>query len=115
MVKEGVPANINPFSIITDRDICDGSLEMEAPGYFSNINSEGGNCDTYAPSEIEKLALSQKQAEDLVRNLSNADVVRSLAVKEPYAHIIPADLKNLIPVSKGLNDTCLEIETYFLE
>ncbi len=86
--EHGVPANVNPFCIVYDEDIADGAFSMIAPQYFVEI----GEYRKYiCPTQIESPALTQEEAEDLVRKLIQQNIVESLAIKIDFIHIIPED------------------------
>ncbi len=117
--ETGIPENTNPFSVLTDVCICDGILVAEFPLYFSmdgNFPSDDfSSCRTcFAPPEIQVKRLSQAEAEALVRRACEVDPVGVVTVKEPYAHIIPRDLKKTVGVTKNPTGRCVRNETYLL-
>ena len=106
----GVPENTNPFCINEDQSISDGIFLNIAPQYFS---SNGDGFDR-APINVTSPQLSQKQAKKLVRELYESDCLdgASFAVKETFAHIIPADLKGKVYISRNLGDPCSDKDVY---
>ena len=111
MSRDGIGANVNPFSVIEDEDICDGSLVRVAPKFFIK---DGDTLTTLAPVMVRSPARSQKSAEALVCKLQRSDPNRSFAVKEEFFHIIPLDLRDEIRVTKSSESTCHSRECYFL-
>lgn len=97
-MKEGLPANVNPFCIVADNDMFDGMFEQIAPEYFVTLKEPSRtDCPTKYRIRSE---LSQAEAEELVSNLVGVDVTRSLAVKREFSHIIPKNLRSEVFVAK---------------
>ena len=118
--KNGLPENVNPFSIVADICICDGILGSKFPTYFSADGKFGadqfGSCHScFALVKVRTPSLSQAEAEALVRRLHQADSLGIVAVKEPYAHIIPADLKKSVRIAQSTGGRTVRTETYYLE
>ncbi|MBI3633011.1 MAG: hypothetical protein HY226_01840 [Candidatus Vogelbacteria bacterium] len=115
MLKQGVPANTNPFCINSDDDIFDGALEQTAPNYFGTTHDPDGTCGgwgTYARQRISVPALSQLEAEKLFLDLAGVDYVRCLVVKEEFIHIIPSDWPEEVWITKSAGETCARTECY---
>ncbi len=93
----GLPANVNPFCIVVDNDILDRAFQGMLPQYFSFRDDPVG---TICPEQVQSEALAQEDAEELVWDLQEENVVDSLAVKIAYAYIIPNDLRNQILVAR---------------
>ena len=111
--KSGVPANTNPFCILADNDLFDGMFEGLAPQYFVT-----SNLDTSCPANVIAPVLSQTEAEDLVRALFDGDCCASLAIKEEFIHIIPADIKGQVLVGNPADKEfgrCLHEECYYID
>lgn len=109
---KGVPRNTNPFSIIADLCIDAGELEAWAPHYFKDGHSRNSLCRTLAPVKIKSPPLSQAEAEELIETLLDADPLVSFAVKAPYAHIVPAELRNVVLITKSTKGRCRLQECY---
>ena len=109
---DSLPANVNPFVILHDVCIDDGLLVGDFPQYFRDGLGDDLRevCDcgihTYAPVQVETPALSQEQAEDLVRRIAETEAIYEVAVKEEFYHIVPEDLKDQFPVTKSFGPHC---------
>lgn len=106
--RGGVPANTNPFCVVEDIHLDDGLAVGEAPDYFSE------HPRTHALTNITCPALSQREAESLVRDVCDADPQDSIAVIAKYRHIIPKDMRMRVPVvlKKNVRDGLCQ-DTYF--
>ena len=100
-VKDGVPSNTNPFCVVCD--ILGDFGHHDDPGireHYIRIDVD----IPYAPEDIRGPALSQEEAERLVRAIYEKDTLGSrsmggaIAVRSEYAHIIPADMEDEVPV-----------------
>ena len=100
----GIPAHTNPFCIIEDQTIDDGVHCGIAPQYFDF------DLDRYPSMQpvVNCIApvLSQEEAEALLHEMFNNDPVGEFAVKEQFAHIIPADLRGKVAVTKSIGTLC---------
>ncbi|MBI3632795.1 MAG: hypothetical protein HY226_00730 [Candidatus Vogelbacteria bacterium] len=120
VADSGLPENVNPFLAIWDECIDDGNLETIFPDYFY-YNSPS---DTPYAIMVKKPALSQTEAEALVRKLVDSGE-RRFAVQWKYKHIIPKDLQGLVritdvgfepkwfPPTKELVGHCRASECYY--
>ncbi len=99
--KNGVPENTNPFCMVEDNDICDGMFNEIAPQYFEEISDNTGGCCFVCKPQTNSKALSQEEVEKLVRDLFTWDVLKCLAVREEFIHIIPPDLADGIWVARS--------------
>jgi len=96
MNKEGLPANTNPFLIVSDECVDDDSLEKAMPDYFMFKHS----CDLPFAILPTSPVFSQEEAEILVRKVLTVDPEARFAVQEQHRHIIPEQLKNHIRLTK---------------
>ena len=120
--KHGLPANVNPFCIVATSCLCDGMLQQEFPQYFAFAGEEdrdsgcGGGC--IARAEVRTPALSQAEAEKLIRDAHDCDPYSpstpQFAVKEAYAHIIPAELRKEQAIARTGDGQCTSDQIYFL-
>lgn len=111
---EGLPANTNPFCVNHDVSIEDGLIVTEFPEYFDVWEKD----DVFyaAKPNVQTKPLSQEEAEALVRRISETIAIPGeVAVKEAYKHIIPADLRAVVPVTKSLDGRSDYGECYYLE
>lgn len=108
MKKEGLPANVNPFSVITNYCICDALVAGEFPNYFRDdaFNKAMFGCFCRA-RKIKHGALNQKEAELLIAAVVNLDPIMAIAVKEVYQHVIPENLQKEVPVVRTKKGQCL--------
>jgi len=96
--RNGVPSNTNPFCVVVD--IAIGSADEGDPGVREGYISIEG----YAPQSFKGPALSQKEAEELVRGMYREDVLGAsegggaIAVRSEFAHIIPVDMADEAPI-----------------
>ena len=95
--NSGVPMHTNPFCIIINHVLDYGALQSIAPEYFVSARMSA------SPPDVVSDGLMQEDAENLVRELYNADSVMSFAVQEPFAHIIPNDLQGRVYIAKKWN------------
>ncbi len=108
---DGFPAGVNPFSMNVDETINDGSMCSYAPDFFAWNEDD----EMYCPSPSSRNTdCPQKEAEELVGGLLDADIIGSFAVKEPYAHIIPQDLREAIKVTRSHDGLCSSQDCYSL-
>lgn len=121
-LMSGIPGNTNPFAVVADVCIDDGSLVSRFFMYFKEDESPEKNagCVTYAPSKVQSSPLSQEQAEALVKMVheNGAEAqIRSFAVIERCRHIIPKELRKSVRVAKNRDakGRCIVADTYYLE
>ena len=108
----GVPENTNPFCVNEDTCIGDGILMRVAPQYFSDDGSTPSG--DRAPLKVTAPKLSQQEAENLVRELYESDILQgaTFAVKEDFTHIIPKDLQGKVYISRNPGELCSDKDVY---
>jgi len=111
MKNVGLPANVNPFSVIVDYCLCDGLVAGEFPNYFrDNAFPQALRGCFCRARKVKCEALSQKEAELLVETVVKTDPIMAIGVKEAYKHIVPAHLMKEVLIVRTKNGQCTESE-----